>query len=165
MADGIDVTFDTSKLVKALDAMPAKMQRKHLKAGVKAGAQPILTRMQVRCPINTKFAVTPGSTALGPGVLRASLRTRISSTKNGVVAYIGAPAATGFVANLVEKGFDHTGHKRIKRGRGRTLPKGAKVRHIDGVYFMTGAADEAARPAVDAMVTAIAESMGSDSNG
>ncbi|HEV2324559.1 MAG TPA: hypothetical protein VGS10_11470 [Terracidiphilus sp.] len=161
MDEGIEVTFDTSKLVKALDAMPAKMQRKHLRAGVKAGAQPILKRMQAKCPVEHE-SPTPKSTALGPGVLKASLRVKITSGKNGVTAMIGAPEGTGHVAYWLEKGFDHTGHKRIKRGRGRQLPPNAKVKHIPGTYFMQGAADEAAQQAVDAMVEAIAESIGSD---
>lgn len=162
MADeGITVTFDTSKLVQALDAMPAKMARKHLRAGVKAGAQAILTRMQAKCPVAHE-SPGPKSTALGPGVLKASLRVALSTAKTSATAYIGAPEGTGNVAYWVEKGFDHTGHKRIKRGRGRQLPPGAKVRHIPGTHFMQGAADEGAGPAVDAMVAAIGESMASE---
>lgn len=162
MSDEITITFDTSKLAAALDAMPAKMKRKHLKAGVKAGAKPILEKMKSKCPENTKYPVTPGSTALGPGVLKSSLRVKVTTTKTGVAAMIGAPEATGYVAYWVEKGFDHTGHQRLKRGRARTLPKGAKVRHIDGKYFMQGAADEAAQKAVDAMVQAISDSIDSE---
>lgn len=151
MADGIDVKFDTSKLLKALDEMPKKMQRKHLRKGVAAGAKPILERMQAKCPVNTTHPVTPGSTALGPGVLKASLRTKITTGKDGATAWIGAPEGTGHVAYWMEKGFQH------KRGN--------KVKDVPGTYFMTGAADEAATRAIDAMVEAIGDSMEGDSDG
>ena len=87
---------------------------------VRAGGKVIEAAMVSNAPVLE--STTPGSSALPPGTLRASVKTTVSLKTGEAVATIGPRGKAEFIGALVEYG-----HRSIKGGKNQ-LMKNGKVR-------------------------------------
>jgi hypothetical protein len=155
MPDEFGFSIDTTEWEAELNKLESKVRKAAIKKALLAGGEVIQVAMIALAPERTDEP-TPESDSLPPGILKADIKVEIQAKQNlAPRAKIGPGEISGHVGRWIEQGWDLTTGGR--KGKGGTF-----IRHIEGKHFISGAFDEAADAAVEAMLLSLGESLGQE---
>lgn len=125
-------------LKKTLERLPEKSRKKVSRRALKKSAQIVEARAKDLCPVDS-------------GKLRNSIKTKVTVGTRGEKAVISAGDSDAWYAQLVEWGFQHTGHG--MRGKRKPTKRG----FVDGKAFMRNAAEQTFEDTIDVFEETIAD--------
>jgi HK97 gp10 family phage protein len=106
-----------TEMVAKLEKARVDMGGPEMKKALRAGGRVIQKAMEERAPVLD--AKTPGSDALEPGALKASIRVSVVEDDGETAAIIGPNGKTAHVARFVEYG-----HRQVTGGQSKLLGNG-----------------------------------------